>query len=99
MLYFGTQTPDGVVTPEQWTQFLATEVTPRFPRGLTVWPGAGQWQSASGGVTRESSYVLNLVHADDATSDAAVRAVVDAYRTRFRQEAVMRVRSHACTSF
>ena len=46
MLYFGTQTPDGAVTAEQWTQFLATDVTPRFPRGLTVWPAAGQWQSA-----------------------------------------------------
>jgi hypothetical protein len=99
MLYFGTQAPEGAVTPEQWTQFLATDVTPRFPRGLTVWPAAGQWQSANGEITREPSYVLNLLHADDVAGDAAVRAVIDAYRTRFKQEAVMRVRSRACTSF
>ncbi|HJW46069.1 MAG TPA: DUF3574 domain-containing protein [Lysobacter sp.] len=99
MLYFGTQTPDGAVTPEQWAQFLATVVTPRFPRGLTVWPAAGQWRSADGSITREASYALNLLHADNATNEAAIRAIVGDYKTRFRQEAVLRVKSRGCASF
>ena len=99
MIYFGTQTPDGAVTPEQWTRFLGEVVTPRFPQGLTVWPAAGQWKAADGSITREASYVLNLLHADDAANEAAVRAIVGDYRARFRQEAVLRVKSRACASF
>lgn len=99
MIYFGTQAPDGTVTPEQWTRFLGEVVTPRFPQGLTVWPAAGQWKAADGSITREASYALNLLHADDAASEAAIRAIVGDYRTRFRQEAVLRVKSRACASF
>ena len=99
MIYFGTQTPDGSVTAEQWTQFLADVVTPRFPRGLTVWPASGQWKSQDGSITREASYALNLLHADDAANETAIRAIVDDYRARFRQEAVLRVKSRACASF
>lgn len=99
MLYFGTRTPGGIVTAEQWTQFLAEVVTPRFPRGLTVWPASGQWKSRDGSITREASYALNLLHADDAANETAIRAIVDDYRARFRQEAVLRVKSRACASF
>jgi hypothetical protein len=35
LLYFGTDTPSGHVTPEEWTQFLSETVTPRFPEGLS----------------------------------------------------------------
>ena len=35
-LYFGTGKPTGVVTPEEWAEFLRDTVTPRFPQGLTV---------------------------------------------------------------
>lgn len=98
-LYFGTQTPDGAVTSEQWAQFLSTVVTPRFPKGLTVWPASGQWRSADGSITRESSYVLNLLHADDTANEAAVRSIADDYKQRFRQEAVLRVKARACAAF
>lgn len=99
LLYFGTDRPDGgTVSAAEWTAFLNTVVTPRFPAGLTVWSAAGQWQSATGAITRESSYVLNLLHPGDATSETGVRAVVAEYRQRFAQEAVLRVRSAVCMS-
>ena len=44
-LYFGTATPVGVVTEEEWRRFLAEEVTPRFPEGLTFWSMAGDTSS------------------------------------------------------
>ena len=47
LIYFGTGTPDGVVTDAQWTEFLREVVTPRFPQGLTTWPASGQWRAAS----------------------------------------------------
>ena len=97
LIYFGTATPDGVVTDPQWSEFLRDVVTPRFPMGLTTWRASGQWRSADGSLTREDSHVLNLVHRDDAGSEKAVQEIVDAYKTRFRQEAVLRVKTPSCT--
>jgi len=97
-LYFGTAKPVGTVTPDEWTTFLAGVVTPRFPAGLTVWPAAGQWRSADGSITRESSFVLNLVHPADDAAERAVEAILAEYKTRFQQEAVLRVKVHACIS-
>ena len=98
-LYFGTATPDGVVSADDWRQFVDREVTPRFPQGLTVTPATGQWQSGAGAIVREASFVLTLVHPDQAAPEAAVQAIVDSYKTRFRQEAVLRVRTPTCVSF
>jgi hypothetical protein len=98
LLYFGTETPSGHVMPEAWTQFLSEIVTPRFPEGLSVWHASGQWRSASGEVIREPSYVLSLVHPDDATSSKAVQEIIASYKKRFQQEAVLRAKSYACVS-
>lgn len=98
-LYFGTAKPSGVVTPEEWAEFLRSTVTPRFPQGLTAWQASGQWRGADGAVIREASHVLDLVHPDDPTSENAVLEIVAEYKSRFHQEAVLRVKSHACTSF
>lgn len=98
-VYFGMARPaGGVVTETEWSEFLRTVVTPRFPAGLTVWPAAGQWRGNDGQVVRESSYVLNLLHAPDAKAELDVVAIVSEYKTRFAQEAVLRVRSTACMS-
>jgi hypothetical protein len=99
LLYFGTAKPGGVVGPGEWSDFLRDVVTPRFPAGLTAWRAAGQWRSAGGSVDREASYVVSLVHPDDAASEESVRSIVAAYKSRFRQEAVLRVTTRACASF
>jgi hypothetical protein len=99
LIYFGTGMRDGVVSDEQWAAFLRDVVTPRFPAGLTTWPASGLWRSADGNLTREVSHVLNLVHpADDAAEDS-IRFIIADYKHRFRQEAVLRVKTHACVSF
>ena len=99
LLYFGTTKPGGVVSADEWADFLRTSVTPRFPQGLSVWPAAGQWLGKDGKIVHESSFVLNVVHADDDASEHAVQAIRRDYETRFAQEAVLRVRSAACVSF
>lgn len=96
LVYFGTQTPTGEVTREDWADFLATTVTPRFPAGLSSWQAAGQWRSVTGELVHEPSYVLSLVHPDDAATDTLVGEIVAGYKRRFAQEAVLRVRSPAC---
>ncbi len=98
-LYFGTAKPGGVVSADDWKTFLDEAVTPGFPQGLSAWQASGQWKSAAGPVIRESSYVLNIVHESGEAADAAIVAIMKAYKARFRQEAVLRVRSAACVSF
>lgn len=98
LLYFGTNMPDGTVSSEEWTEFLSTTVTPRFPAGLTVWQASGQWQSSDGEPTRENSYVLSLIHPAHAQAETAVLAIVAEYKARFHQDAVLRVKAHACMS-
>ena len=97
-LYFGRAMPGGVVSDEDWSSFLRDVVTPRFPAGLTAWPASGQWRSEDGSLTHESSFVVTLVHLPGSSADADVRAIVAEYKQRFRQEAVLRVRSPGCTS-
>ncbi len=98
LLYFGAVTPSGHVTPDNWAQFLNETVTPRFPEGLSVWQASGQWRSTSGEVIREPSYVLSLLHSDDPYQEQAIRELIGSYKTRFQQEAVLRVRSSVCKS-
>jgi uncharacterized protein DUF3574 len=98
-LYFGGEYSDGVVTPAQWKDFVDSVVTPRFPEGLTVIEAAGQYRTAAGIIQHEPSRVLQLMHADDAGTEAAIREIKMAYQTQFKQEAVLRVRSKACVSF
>jgi len=98
-LYFGTGKPNGVVTPEEWAEFLRSTVTPRFPQGLTVSQASGQWRGADGAIVREASHVLQLVHPNDTPSEKAVLEVVATYKAQFQQEALLRVKTHACVSF
>ena len=87
--------PEGQVSAAAWQAFLNAEVTPRFPQGLSVWPVAGQWRSASGASVREPSHVLNIVHEDSPALRAAIGQIVQAYKLRFRQEAVLREQTQA----
>lgn len=98
-LYFGTSTPQGPVTPEQWNSFLSAVVTPRFPEGLTVWDAKGQWKGKSGVVGKEGAKVLLLVHPDNPEADQAIQEIIDTYKKQFGQESVMKVRTPADVSF
>jgi hypothetical protein len=99
-LYFGPNIPGGgTVSDADWAAFVAEDVTPRFPDGLTTWSATGQWRGASGAVEQEGSHVLHLLRPDDPARAAAVAEVARAYKARFRQEAVLRERTPACISF
>jgi Protein of unknown function (DUF3574) len=99
LLYFGTAKPGGVVSPQDWAEFLRSVVTPLFPAGLTVWQASGQWRTADGSISREASYLLNLLHSEGEAPEAAIRSVVSEYKARFQQESVLRVKGSACVAF
>jgi hypothetical protein len=99
-LYLGRSMPGGgMVSDEAWAAFLAEVVTPRFPGGLTVLRGDGQWRDARGVLVREPSFVLEIIHPAGAAADAALDEIAAEYRRRFRQESVMRVRAPADVRF
>lgn len=98
-LYFGTDMAGGSVSQQDWQRFLDDTVTPVFPQGFSVWPAAGQWRLESGAIVRETSFVLNVLRADTPSLEAAVGSIAAAYKARFKQEAVLRVRGRACVSF
>ena len=82
----------------RWRIFLAREVTPRFPDGLTVWEATGQWRAPTGSIDREQSKVLLLVHADNPTARQSVQSVIDTYRKAFDQQSVLWESSRVCVA-
>jgi hypothetical protein len=99
-LYFGRAIPaGGQVSDAQWTAFLDTVVTPVFPKGLTAIDAVGQWRGASGGVVREPSKLVVLLHPRSPGDDAAIAGIIDTYRQRFGQEAVLQERQSVCVRF
>jgi Protein of unknown function (DUF3574) len=99
-LFFGRSIPDGgTVSDREWAEFVRDVVTPRFPDGLTVWHGQGQWRDAEGQVLREDVTVVEIFHPDDADADVALREIAEEYKRRFRQESVLFVRGAAQVDF
>jgi hypothetical protein len=92
-LYFGTAKPEGVVTEEQFRQFVDEYVTPRFPDGLTVLEGDGQFRGESGVIVKEQSFVLILLYPYEALADRSKRIerIRLLYKRYFDQESVLRV--------
>ena len=89
----------GEVSEDEWRSFLDAEVTPRFPDGLTVLTGYGQWRSASGALAKETSRVLVIWAKPAPDLQSRIEAIRAAWKTRFQQESVMRVDSASCVSF
>jgi hypothetical protein len=89
----------GKANDARWAQFLAREVTPRFPDGLTVYQTTGQWRDpATNVIVREKSRVLRIIVPADAARDE-IAAVADAYKKQFRQKSVGIVTRPVCASF
>lgn len=100
-LFFGRAKPDGsTVTDAEFRQFLDEEITPRFPHGLTAVTANGQFRGANGIVTREGAvFVILLYPVAETASDARIEEIRNSYRTRFKQESVLRVDDQSCVSF
>ena len=83
-----------------WAKFLAREITPRFPDGLSVLDAAGQWRDkARGRLVREPSKLVIIVTQDDAPVRDKIAAIVAAYKQQFRQQSVGVVSRPVCAAF
>lgn len=102
-LMFGTARPDGgpAVTEKQFRAFVDEVVTPRFPEGLTVQDGYGQYRDSHGTIERERSYELILLYPTGLArpNDPKIEQIRAAYMKRFAQESVGRIDDRARVDF
>ncbi|WP_276724971.1 DUF3574 domain-containing protein [Pantoea septica] len=99
-LWFGLSKPQGgMVSRDDWQQFLDKEVTPRFKAGLSVYDASGQWMEKSGKLAREPSKALMLIHGAENGVNDDIEALRTLYKLRFGQESVMRVDAPVCVGF
>jgi hypothetical protein len=92
-LFFGSLKPDGsVVSEDAFLGFLTAEITPRFPNGLTLLTGLGQFLTAQGVMHQEPSRLLILLYPveDERDSSKKIEQIREQYKRMFHQEAVLR---------
>jgi hypothetical protein len=99
-LVFGRDIGDRVgVSLADWRAFVAREVTPRFPDGITVIDAQGQWRDSAGEIVREPSKILLIVLKGEAGEPDRLAAIAKAYEARFHQESVLLLEQSACATF
>ena len=99
-LFMGRSGPEGeIVDDEAWDNFLADAVTPRFPDGLTVLDGRGQWSGPDGLIKKERSKLLVILTQSGNEKKRRIDEISDEYKRRFSQESVLQVVDETCVSF
>lgn len=71
------------VDRKAWDEFLAEEVTPRFPDGLSWYKVNGQWRGPSGTPEKLPSRILILIHADNSANRQALATIGRLFQERF----------------
>ncbi len=102
-LYFGlgpADAPDKGVSEAAWRDFLDTEVTPRFPSGLSVIDVYGQWQG-KGEIAPERirSKLLVIDYPATPANAAKIEAIRATWKQKTGDQSVMKVTEPADVSF
>lgn len=99
-MFFGRSRPGGgAVSDEEWKDFLAAEVTSRFPDGLTVVDASGQWRDSKGAVGREGAKLLIVLAEPGPDAVQRTEEIAEAYKRAFDQQSVLRAAEIVCAAF
>jgi len=99
-LFFGLSRADRPeVSEEEFQAFIDTEVTPRFPDGLTLINGKGQFRDSRGTTVQEKSKLLILLYSFNRETNQAIETIRNEYKNDFQQESVLRTDEQQCVSF
>jgi hypothetical protein len=98
---FGRKIGDRIgVSEAAFAAFVAREITPRFPDGLTVLDAKGQWRdSERRTIVHEPSKIVLLTFTDEPARRADIAAIADAYKRQFRQQSVLTSLRASCVTF
>ncbi|HZZ31880.1 MAG TPA: DUF3574 domain-containing protein [Phenylobacterium sp.] len=99
-LFFGRNVDyKPAVSENDFQAFIDKELTPKFPDGLTVLDGGGQWRGAENKLIREASKVVLIVLPKSRDVSGRIEAVRSAYKSRFHQDSVLLITQDSCVSF
>jgi hypothetical protein len=99
-LFFGRNIGDKPgVSDADFQAFMDKELTPKFPDGLTVLDGGGQWRGEENRLIREASKVVMIVLPKGRDVSGRIEAVRTAYKGRFHQDSVLLITQASCVSF
>jgi hypothetical protein len=88
------------VSERLWTEFVASEFTPRFPDGLSIDDALGQWRDPERNtIVQEPSKDVRVIVPADTEIKEKIDAIITAYKERFKQQSVGVVIRPACVSF
>jgi|GEM_PF-826314 NADH:ubiquinone oxidoreductase subunit E len=95
-LFFGRNIAGGgEVSEAKFQAFIDTEITPRFPDGLTVYDADGQFLDSAGNLIQEPSQVVSLIFEDTVENEQSIDQIIAAYKQQFQQESVLEVVNEA----
>ena len=99
-LFMGRGGPGGeIVDDASWDDYLGQAVTPRFPDGLTVVDGRGQWRGPDGAIKQERSKLLVILAPPGGDARQRLGEISQEYKERFSQEAVLQTVDETCVAF
>jgi len=100
-LLFGRNVEDRVrVSEADWSDFVAREISPRFPDGFTIVDATGQWRDARrGSIVHESSKLIEIVLPGGSDDRIKIEAIAESYKRRFEQQSVGLIIGPACVRF
>lgn len=102
-LYFGlgpADVPEKGVSEASWRNFLDSEVTPRFPSGLSVADVYGQWQGKNQTQPeRIRSKMLIIDYPGTAENDQRIEVIRAAWKKSTGDQSVMKVTRRVEVSF
>jgi hypothetical protein len=87
------------VSEADFQLFVDKDLTPRFPDGLTVLDGGGQWRGDENRLIREASKVVLIVLPKGRDVSGRLEAARSAYKGRFHQDSVLLITQGSCVSF
>ena len=100
-LFFGRNIGNRLgVSESAWSRFVDREIVPRFPDGLTIFEATGRWQDrAANRVAREPSKIVEIALPGTPEDMVRLNEIVEAYKSRFKQQSVGMIVRPACVSF
>jgi hypothetical protein len=96
-LFLGAKAP-AKLNDRDLSRFVDQEVTPRFPDGVTVVDGGGQWKGDANRMIRDAAKVVLIVLPAKGDPHGQVEAVRAAYHQRFKQDSVVVMPPAACVA-
>lgn len=98
-LYFGTSYPDGIISDDQWQEFLDEIVTPNLPEGMTVMNTYGQWLRPDSLIVKEPGKVIIHLYPYEENKSDKIQSVIDGFKERFKAQSVIWEEEIVCVSF